>query len=153
MKIIKRHKGLAVICLLTAILLIIIFAIFARMLFSTGKSEYGDRLNNVVDIPASTTNKVVDELENFDEVEEASVRIQGKIVYITITFTESTKKERAKEIATKSLEYYDDEIIECYDFEYLLTQNPILDNEDNDKSYTIAGTKHPDNNYISWTKN
>ena len=153
MKLIKRHKGLAIICLLTLILLIIIFVIFGRMLFSTGKTEYGDRLNNIVEIPSKTTEKVTSDLEKMTEVSEVTIRTQGKIVYVIITFTESTKKDRAKEIAKKTLEYYDEDIIACYDFEYLLTQTPILDDEGNNKAYTIAGTKHPDNDYISWTKN
>ena len=45
------------------------------------------------------------------------------------------------------------EACECYDVEFLITQEPILNDEGVDSAYTIAGTKHPDNDYISWTKN
>lgn len=153
MKLIKRHKGLAIIGGLTLILLIVIFAIFSRMIFSTGKGEYGDRLNNIVNIPKDVTKKVLDETKEKEEVEDIKIRTQGKIVYTTIIFTENTSKDKAKEIATKTLEYYDEDVIGCYDFEFFLTQKERLDDEGNDKAYTIAGTKHPEKEKISWTKN
>ena len=153
MEMIKRHKGLAIVGGLTLILLIIILIVFSRMLFSTGKNEYGDRLNNIVKIDKKIFDEVKKETEELNEVEKITVRTQGKIVYTTITVTEDTKKDKAKEIAKKTLEKYSDEIIECYDFEFLVTQEPILDKEGNDTSYTISGTKHPDNDYISWTRN
>ena len=153
MKLLKRHKGLAIIGGLTLILMIIIFAIFSRMIFSTGKGEYGDRLKGIKAIPKDVTNKVVEETKELDQVENIKVRIQGKIVYTTITFTKDTSKDKAKEIATKTLEYYDEETITTYDFEFLLTQEEQLDDDGNDKSYTIAGTKHPEKEKISWTRN
>ena len=153
MKVLKRHKGLAIIGGLTLILLIVIFAIFSRMIFSTGKGEYGDRLNGLKEIPKDVTDKVISETKELEQVEKITVRTQGKIVYTTITFTKDTSKDKAKEIATKTLEYYDEDVINCYDFEFLLTQEEQLDDEGNDKAYTIAGTKHPEKEKISWTRN
>lgn len=153
MNLIKRHKGLAIIGGLTLILLVILFAIFSRMIFSSGKGEYGDRLKNVVPVSKDTTKKIIDETKALDEVENVTIRTQGKIIYTTITFTESTGKDRAKEIANKTLEYYSEDEIACYDFEFFLTQKEMLDEEGNDKAYTVAGTKHPERETISWTKN
>ena len=152
MKLIRRHKGLAIVGGLTLILFIILLIIFSRMLFSTGKSEYGDRLNSLVKIEKKVLNEVKTETEKLDEVEKVSIRTQGKIVYTTITVTKDTKKDRAKEIAKKTLEKYSEKIMESYDFEFFVTQEPILDKDGNDSSYTISGNKHPDNDYISWTK-
>ena len=153
MNLIRRHKGLAIIGGLTLILIVVLFAIFSRMIFSTGKGEYGDRLKNIVNISKDTIKKVIDETKELDEVEDITIRTQGKIVYTTITFTESTGKDRAKEIASKTLEYYSEEEIECYDFEYFLTQKEMLDDEGNDKAYVVVGTKHPEKDNISWTRN
>ncbi len=153
MKLIKRHKGLAIVGGLSLILLVVIFAMFSRMIFSNGKGEYGDRLNNIVNIPETTNSKVIEEIKTKEEVEDISIRTQGKIVYITITYAEKTSKDKAKEIASKALEYYDDEIKGCYDFEFLLTQKEKLNDEGKDTAYTVAGTKHPDKEKISWTRN
>ena len=64
-----------------------------------------------------------------------------------------TSKDKAKEIAKDTITKYDEKVIECYDFEFLITQEPILDKDGNDSAYTISGTKHPDNENISWTRN
>lgn len=153
MKLIKRHKGLAIVGGLTLLLLIILFIICSKMIFSTGKTEYGDRLNNIVKIEKKVLDDAKTAIENEKEVEKASIRTQGKIIYTLITVSKDTKKDRAKEIAKKSLENYSEEIMECYDVEFLITQEPILNDEGVDSAYTIVGTKHPDNDYISWTKN
>ena len=153
MKVLKRHKGLAIIGGLTLILLVVIFAIFSRMIFSTGKGEYGDRLNGLKEISKSVTDEVISETKELDEVIDVKVRTQGRIVYTTITFTKDTSKDKAKEIAAKTLEHYDEDTISNYDFEFLVTQEEQLDDEGNDKAYTIAGTKHPEKEKISWTRN
>ena len=153
MELIKRHKELAIICTLTLILLIIIFAIFSKMLFSSGKSEYGDRLNGIVKVKDSTLKKAKDSIKENDSVEEVTVRIQGKIIYTDITVKANTSKDKAKEIANKSLENYTDKVIECYDFEFLINEHGEVKEGEEDKSYIIAGTKHPNIDHISWTRN
>ncbi|MBQ8219093.1 MAG: hypothetical protein IJZ79_05000 [Bacilli bacterium] len=153
MELIKRHKGLAIVGGLALILFIIMFMIFARMLFSNNGSEYGKRLNGIVKIDKDETKKLLGEIKDREEVIDASVRTQGKIIYMTIIYQDNVSKDKAKEIASDTYKYYSEDVISYYDFEYFLTQNEMLDEEGNDKSYTIAGTKHPDNDYISWTKN
>lgn len=153
MELIKRHKGLAIVGGLALILFIIMFMIFARMLFPKGGSEYGNRLNGIVKINKEDTNKLIEELNNKEEVIDVNVRTQGKIIRVAITYNKDVSKDKAKEIANDTYSYYDEKIITYYDFEYFLTQEEILDEEGNNKAYTIAGTKHPDNDHITWTKN
>ena len=69
MELIKRHKGLAIVGSLALILLIIIFAIFARMIFSSGDSEYGDRLKNITKVEKNA-------------IKEAAERIGAKRVFV-----------------------------------------------------------------------
>lgn len=153
MNLIKRHKGLTIIGGLALILFIILFAIFSRMIFWTGKGEYGDRLNGIVEVSKDTTKKIIDEIKSLDEVENIEIRTQGKIIYTTITFTETTSKDKAKDIAKKTLEYYDEKVLKYYDYEFLLNQKEMLDEEGKDKAFTVFGAKHPEKENISWTKN
>ena len=153
MNLIKRHKGLAIIGGLSLVLLIIILIIFSRMFFSKNKSEYGDRLKNLVKIENKVLDSVKEEIESNEGVKKATIRIQGKIVYTNIYVDKNTTKDKAKEIAKKTLEKYDEKVMKAYDFCFFISQEEILDEEGNDKSYTIAGTKHPDKEEISWTKN
>ena len=155
MNLIKRHKGLALVGGLTLILIVIMFIIFARMIFSTGDSEYGDRLNGIVKINKSTTKEIIEETKELDQVEDITIRTQGRIIYTTITFKEGTKLSKAKEIASNTLSKYSEEVIEYYDFGYFLKEN-VKESEDKEKEktgFTVAGTKHPETEKISWTKN
>ena len=152
MNVIKRHKGLALILFLTLVLVVIMFFIFSKMLFSNGKNEYGDRLKGIPEISDSVLKDAKGSITAYEEVESAKVRIQGKIVYTTIYVKEGVSVDKAKEIADKSLEKYDEEIIQAYDFEFLIHENKEVKKDEEDTSYTIAGTKHPHNEKTSWTK-
>lgn len=155
MNLIKRHKGLAIVGGLTLILIIIMFAIFARMIFSTGESEYGQRLNGLITIEKNITNGIINETKELEQVEDISIRIQGKIIYTTIKFKEGTKLEKAKEIANNTLQKYNEDIIGYYDFGYFLKENIVKseDSKEEKQGFTIAGTKHPESDKINWTKN
>ena len=153
MELIKRHKGLAIVGSLTLVLLVIIFIISSRMIFTSGLSEYGSRLNGVTKIDKNIAVRLKEEIGEMEEVEKITTRTQGKIIYTTITYTEKTSKDKAKEIAKKVLTYYNEDVIKDYDFEFILTQNIEVEEGKEDPSFTIAGTKHPDKENISWTKN
>lgn len=160
MNLIKRHKGLAIVGSLTLILVIVMFAIFARVIFSTGKTEYGDRLNGIEKIAKNVTKEIIEETKKIEQVEDIKIRTQGKIIYTTIIYKEGTKLAKAKEIANDTLTKYDDEIKEDYDFGFFLKENipePEEEKEDNKKEdvktgFVVAGTKHPQSKSISWTK-
>ncbi|MBQ9854420.1 MAG: hypothetical protein IJO57_05260 [Bacilli bacterium] len=149
MEVIKRHKGLAVVCILTLILLIIIFIIFARMLFGNKDSVYGDRLSGLVKIDTSIKDEIIDDYSEKKEVEDISIRVQGKIIYTTINYKEGTKLATAKDLASKVVGYYDEDTINYYDFGFFLVENMTGAEK---SGFVVAGTKHPDNKDIKWTK-
>lgn len=152
MNVIRRHKGLALVGGLTLILLIIIFVILSRMIFSSSDSKYGDRLNNLVKIDSKETEKLVSEMKEKEEITKFNVDVKGKIIYIVFHVTEGTSKDKAKEIAKKTLEYFSEEELECYDIEYLIKQDKEIKDGEEDTSYSLAGTKHSELENISWTR-
>lgn len=151
MEVIKRHKGLAVVCVLTLILLVIILIIFARLLFGSGDSVYGDRLSGLVKIDSSIKDEIEEDYLKKEQVEDISIRVQGKIIYITLNFKDGTKLASAKELASKIIGYYDEETVNYYDFGFFLIEN-VSDKEEEKSGFVVAGTKHPDNKDIRWTK-
>ena len=154
MNIIKRHKGLALVGGLTFILLIVMFAILSKVLFSNGDSVYGQRLKGISKLDKNVTKEIINTTKELENVEDIEIRTQGKIIYTTIIFTEGTSLEKAKEIASETLTKYEEKITDDYDFGYLLKEN-LEDNketEEVEKGFVSAGTKHPDNDKISWTK-
>lgn len=156
MNLIRRHKGLALIGLLTLVLIVIIFIIFSRMIFTTGDSVYGKRLAGFVKIDKKVTNEIIKEVSDMNEVEDIEIRVQGKILYTTILFKEGTKLDKAKEIASNTLTKYSEKVIGYYDFGYFLKEvvpDPEEGEETKKVGFVVAGTKHPDIEKISWTKN
>jgi len=151
MNLIKRHKNLAIVGSLTIILIIILFIISARMIFSTGETVYGQRLNGLVKIDKSVTESIITSTKENSSVEDIKIRTQGKIIYITINFKKGTKVDKAKEIAAKTLEKYDEEVVSYYDFAYFIKENIPEENSET-TGFILSGSKHPNTKAISWTK-
>lgn len=148
---ILRHKLLTIICFLALIVVIILINVFFNM-FVGGTGKYGDRLKGIEEVTISNKDKkeIVDFLEEKDTVEEASVRVQGKIVYINIIFTKDTSLDRAKAVATETLALFEDEEKEYYDFGYFLTQVSAQDSEDT--AFIVTGSKNAKLESITWIK-
>ena len=144
--IIARHTLLFLICLLAFVVLVALIYIFCS-LFVGGNDPYGDRLKGINDVKISNTLKkdVVSFLEGKDEVTKASVRVQGKIIYVHINVKEGVSLAKGKEIANSSLGKFSDEEKKYYDFGYFLK-------EDKDKGFVVTGTKNVKADGIAWIK-
>lgn len=147
----SRHKILAVICLLALIVIIILFYMFCSI-FVGGSDKYGNRLDGIeeVEISKSEMSDIADAIAKDDSVDSAKVRLQGKIIYIDIVYKKDVSKDKAKEIAVKSLDNFDKKEKKFYDFEYVLTQN-VGDNKE-DTGFKITGAKTPKTDSISFIK-
>ena len=143
---IKRNKGLSIVLLLTLILLIFIIVIFMKLLWGNSSDKYGNRLDGIeeVKIDNNTYNEIKSEVMDSGLVEEASVRLQGKIVYTTIILKSDTSVDKAKELATNTLDNYTSDELNFYDFSYFLK----WEGEDTDK--VITGNKHHSLDSITW---
>lgn len=148
LKWIKKNIGLFIVLLLTLILLIFILAIFVKMFMGGTSDKYGNRLDGIEEaiISSDTYNSVKDELIESKLVEEASVRLQGRIVYTTIVLKEDTSVKEAKKLASNTLNNYSDEELNFYDFSYFLKW------EKKEKDKVITGNKHHDLDSITWVK-
>lgn len=152
MNLIKRHKSLAIVGSLTLILIIILFIISSRMIFSTGETVYGQRLNGLVKIDSSLTESIINTTKENNQVEDITIRRQGKIIYTTIIYKKGTKKDKAKELAAKTLEKYSEEALAYYDFAYFVKENAGEKEDGTPNGFILSGTKHPNSKTISWTK-
>ncbi len=150
-KLIGRHKLLFAICLLAFMIILIMLYIFFS-LFAGGTNKYGNRLEGIEDvvISDSTKEEVVSFLEAKDEVSSASVRIQGKIIYIHIEYLRDISLDRAKEIANETIEKFDEDELAFYDIGYSLTQ--IQTEGEEDIGFVVTGSKNSQLDNISWIK-
>lgn len=118
----NRNKGLAIIIALTIVLLLILLIIFLQMLIGGSSDKYGNRLDGIdkVKISNETFEGVKKEVTDTELTEDVSTRVQGKIVYTTITLKSDTSKDKAKEIASATLDNYSEDELKFYDFSFFL---------------------------------
>ena len=142
-----RHKLLSLICILAFIVIMIMLYVFFSI-FVSGSDVYGRRLSGIEEVKLSKSklNKESDNIEKLTEVKSCKVRVQGKIVYFDIIFNKGVSKDKAKDIAKKTLDDFSKDEKEFYDFEYILTQ-------DDEKGFKITGTSGPKTKGISFIKN
>ena len=103
---IKKNKGLSVILLLAVVFLIVIIVIFVELLVGGWHNKYGNRLDGIdkVKISEKTYDGVKKEVEETNLTEEVETRLQGRIVYTTIILKSDTSVDKAKEIASNTLD-------------------------------------------------
>lgn len=146
---IKKNKGLSVILLLAVVFLIVIIVIFVELLVGGSHNKYGNRLDGIdkVKISNETFEGVKKEVTDTELTEDVSTRVQGKIVYTTITLKSDTSKDKAKEIASATLDNYSEDELKFYDFSFFLKWK----GEEGDT--VVTGNKHHSLDSITWTNN
>lgn len=146
---VKKNKGLSVILLLAAIFLIVIIVICVELLVGGSHNKYGNRLDGIdkVKISEKTYNGVKEEVNETGLVEEVETRLQGRIVYTTIVLKSDTSVDKAKEIASNTLDNYTNSELEYYDFSFFLKW------QGEEKDTVITGNKHHNLDTITWVNN
>ena len=140
----NRNKGLAIIIALTIVLLLILLIIFLQMLIGGSSDKYGNRLDGIdkVKISNETFEGVKKEVTDTELTEDVSTRVQGKIVYTTITLKSDTSKDKAKEIASATLDNYSEDELKFY-----------LKWKGEEGDTVVTGNKHHSLDSITWTNN
>lgn len=145
---IKNNKGFAIISLLALVLIIILVVILVEFLVGGSSNKYGNRLDGIeeVKINKDVYDGVKEELLATELASDASVRLQGRIVYTTIILKSDTSVDKAKEIASNTLDNYAEEALKYYDFSYFLKW------ENEEGNVVITGNKHNNLDAITWVK-
>lgn len=139
---IKNNKGLSILILLGVLFLIIISIILFQFLKEKNSNKYGTRLDGIEKVKISK--KKMTDIENTikenEIVEKTSIRIQGKIVYINITYKTDTDVDDAKELANNILDEFDEDELKFYDFSCFLVE--LDDKDDETDEFKITGNKY-----------
>ena len=151
-ELIKKHKKLAIAIGVALVLLIIIITFFTMLLIGGTSNKYGNRLDGIekVEITNDELDTIAIEMKDKEGVKDVSVRIQGKIINVIITFESDINSSKAKEIATSTLESFSEEQLDFYNVQYFLTREST---DEDDTPYVVTGNKHPSLNEIGWTNN
>ena len=145
MKFIKKHINLVV--FIGVVLLTILGVLLAKSIFFPDEATaiYGNRIDGVKKYPIKEEKTKVQEALK-DETKQTSVRVQGRIIYITVIVNDDINLDSAKNLGPKILEQFSDEQKAYYDIQLLIK------NDANQDNFPIIGYKHHTKTSFSWTK-
>lgn len=118
----KENRVLLVLAIILIICLIIFGVVAITYFYGSSDSVYGNRLDITKDVPLNSKllDDVKNELTSNEKVNNVSVSLKGKIVYINIRFVDATKMEDAKKIAESVIELFNEDELNVYDIQFTI---------------------------------
>ena len=149
MKFIKKHKGL-IVAVIVFILVFVLFLLVYRSFFPDEETAiYGGRLEGIekVEIKKDNKNKIIEALNGVSK--KTKVRVQGRIIEVSISINDDINRDAAKAEANKILEQLSKEQKEYYDIQVFISKDGKTEDA---AQFPIIGYKHHISEGFSWTK-
>lgn len=139
----KNNRVYSILMIISVVCVaLMLIALVSYFLGQTSSNPYGNRLDGIEQYNISDKIKSMEEFfKNEKKVEDASVRLQGKIIYATVTVSSKLNNEDIETLATSSLEKLSSEELEFFDVQYIFKR---------DKMPPYLGSKSSSNKIISW---
>lgn len=148
----REHRVFTILMAIILVCVIIISTILIQCFYiGKGTDKYGDRLDGIEEHEISDA-KISDyenNLANNDKVKTADLIIEGRIIYIKVTYEDNCSLEEAESIAAKSLENFSEDEQGFYDFNITLEKNATKTSD----GFLISGAHNRNGNGISWNNN
>lgn len=146
-----ENRVLFVLFIIVIICCFIMLGVCISYFFGSSKSSYGDRLKGIdkVKITEKIENNFVDSLKKDGLINEVSLNVKGKIVYITIQFKDEVTLVEAQSKALASLSNFEQKYLDFYDFHYTLKSNKTETSE----GFLIMGSKNVNGTGLVWNNN
>ena len=130
-KIWQENSVLFVLLFILIACLVAICVVVVTYFVGDSSSKYGDRLEGIKDYPfdEDTQNEIISQIKEEKIVEDVTMRISGKIIYITITFVPETTLVEGQSVALSSLDYFSEETLSFYDLEYMIEADSTEETE------------------------
>ena len=139
-----NNRILLILGIILVVCIIAIIIVFLTYFVGTKKSVYGSRFDNMkTHIKEAEQNSYIQALEERSGVEKASLRVQGKTIYVRVIFKDDIKLDDAKKIIDSSLEKFSDDIKETYDMNFTIKNT----------SFVLMGASNSSGNGLSWNNN
>lgn len=151
-KFFKEHRIFTMLMAIVVVCIVLIITVLINVFYmGNGSNKYGNRLEGIkeVEISKSKQSDFENNIANNDKVKKADIRIQGKIIYVTLEIEPGVKLEEAEGIALKSLDEFSDEEKTFYDFNFTLKQ----DSTNNSDGFIISGAKNKNGTGLVWNNN
>lgn len=112
-------------------------------------SKYGEtRLEGIENYKLSDT--LTDDIksiyENEESVDKVVINVEGRIIYVNISFKGNINKDNAKSLAVKSLEKIGEENLTYYEVQFILTYS----GEGENNNFPLFGSKNANSLKVVW---
>ena len=147
----NRNRVIIVLFLIVLICFCIMGVVMVKYFFGGNTSSYGDRLDDIVDLPFKEEDQVslINLIKENDIVSDVTINVKGKIIYIRILFNDKASLDSAKGVVTKSLEGISMDYQSKYDLEYTIVQ----ESNESVAGFTLMGAKNINRNVLTWNNN
>ena len=149
MKFIKRHKGL-IVALIIFILVFVLFLLVYKSFFPDEETAiYGSRLEGIekVELKKADKTKIDEALKGISK--KTKVRVQGRIIEVSISLNDEVNRDTAKAESNKILEQISKEQKEYYDIQVFISKEGQTEDA---AQFPIIGYKHHISEGFTWTK-
>lgn len=146
-----KNKVLIVLGIILIICLVTIICVGVSFFFGGSDTVYGNRLDDIENYPISEEfkNDYIASLLEDEEINDVTIDIRGRIIYISIDFVGDTTLANAKSKAVTSLEKFSDDLLSYYDINLILTSEAT----ENSEGFTIMGAKNVAGSGVVWNNN
>ena len=139
-KIWQENSVLFVLLFILIACLVAISVVVVTYFVGDSSSKYGDRLEGIEDYPfdEDMQNEIISKIKENEIVEDVTMRVSGKSIYVMITFVPETTLVEGQSIALSSLDYFSEETLSFYDLEYMIEAEATEETE----GFQIIGAKN-----------
>ncbi len=145
-KIWTENKILLVLAVILIVCLVIFLGVSIKYFYGSNSNKYGSRLDSIKDTPLSEElfKDIENKLKESESVSKVTTNLQGKVVYITISYNEGTKLDDAKNIASEVISLFNEDELQLYDLEFTIKSN----------EFTLMGARNSNGSgTIVWANN
>ena len=139
-KFFRDNKVLLFLGIILVVWLTVFVIIVVVFFYGSSKSKYGNRLDNIKDIPI--TDKLQEDIINsFKEdelIDSVDINVKGKIIYIDVKTLEGEKVSSVKTLAEESISLFSESILKNYDISFFIK----IDKDSEGASYVLMGAKN-----------
>lgn len=141
----KQNRVLFMLIVILVICFITIVSVALTFFYSKEVDSYGNRLKDIDKYPISESfqKEYKDSLLENENVVKSSLLVKGRVIYVNATFDDAIGLEEAKNVITKTLDQFSEDILSYYDIQFILKSD----------NFTIIGAKNAVIDHISWNNN
>ncbi len=147
----SKNRILFVLFIILIVCFIAICCVVMSYFVGTNKSVYGDRLKNKVKVSKGAEDDYIKSVEADEMVDEATIRVGVRTIYITIKYNEKASLVEAESKAVASLDALQSDVLEYYDIDFILLQDTVAGDET--KGFTMMGSNNVNGTGVVWSNN